>query len=52
MKKLKNLGKTLNKKEQKTINGGWRYCNSRFDCYGPYLGPGDVTCRNGSCFYY
>ncbi len=34
MKNLKHLGKTLNRKEQKAINGGagWRPCGEGFCC--------------------
>ncbi len=35
MKHLKNLGKSLNKVEQKSINGGGRqFCESHKDCPG------------------
>ena len=31
-KSISNLGKALNKAEQKTINGGMSFCFSRFFC--------------------
>lgn len=34
LKNISNLGKTLNKAEQQTINGGKRICSSHNDC-GP-----------------
>ncbi|WP_298320813.1 hypothetical protein [uncultured Aquimarina sp.] len=48
--KIKNLGNSLNKEQQKEINGGniaGRRCNSNSDCWNmsPFLGPGDVSCR-------
>ncbi len=47
MKNLKNLGKALNKNEQKQINGGApdgeRSCSTSDDC--PYY----ECCASGSC---
>ncbi len=47
---------TLNKSEQKNINGGFfgfNTCNRNSDCYTPYLGVGDVFCNSYSrCQYY
>ena len=52
-KSILNLGKALNKAEQQTINGGnGGYCRTNKDCYTKYLGPGDVGCVNGRCFYW
>lgn len=50
IKNLKTLGVVLTKTEQKSINGGsiaGLPCNSSKDCWdaSPYLGPGDVSCR-------
>ena len=45
MKNLKNLGEILNKKEQKTINGGRTYCDlSHPSCSCP---PGEVCVTSG-----
>lgn len=50
LKNIKNLGKSLTKKEQKEVNGGFvggMPCRTNKDCWdaSPYLGPGDVSCR-------
>ncbi len=49
--KIKNLGNSLTKEQQRKINGGsvaGRRCNTNADCWNlsPFLGPGDVSCRN------
>lgn len=38
LKNILNLGEVLNKKTQKSINGGFRgvYCTSNFDCGNEY----------------
>ncbi len=50
LKNIENLGKSLSKKEQREVSGGWGtvYCNSHRDCWDayPFLGPGDVSCRD------
>jgi len=48
--KIKNLGKSLTKTQQREIQGGFiggRRCNNNADCWAlsPFLGPGDVSCR-------
>lgn len=49
---------TIDKNEQKNINGGFwgagNSCRTNGDCWDrfPYLGPGDVGCRNGNCFFF
>jgi len=61
LKNISNLGTTLSKKEQKNISGGFwgnRYCVKNSDCYGDFLGPGDVFCSSngfgtfGFCNFY
>lgn len=52
IKNLKTLGKTLNREEQKLVQGGnvaGMRCNTNKDCWdaSPYLGPGDVSCGYG-----
>ena len=61
LKNISNLGTTLSKEEQKDINGGFfgfgNRCSRNSDCYGQFLGPGDVFCTGsifnpGSCQFY
>ena len=58
MKNLKNLGKALNKAEQKEINGGRAgfnetgLCQSARDCFyraGGWGSIDDYACINGHC---
>ncbi|AUC14675.1 hypothetical protein BTO06_05760 [Tenacibaculum sp. SZ-18] len=50
LKNIENLGKSLSKKEQKQVEGGFGNipCRTNRDCWNayPFLGPGDVSCRN------
>jgi len=39
-----NLGKALDKKEQREISGGWGSCYTSNDCLGPY-----DCCSFGQC---
>jgi hypothetical protein len=55
LKNILNLGTTLNKTEQQSINGGGnrRRCSRKTDCYTQYLGAGDVYCgSNGWCQFW
>jgi len=50
-KQILNLGKALNKGEQKSINGGgYGSCLTENDCrLHPLYSGGPVDCVNGSC---
>ena len=43
-KTILNLGKNLNKLEQKKINGGWHQCYTSSECTGRY-----DCCSGGQC---
>ncbi|WP_348743078.1 hypothetical protein [Tenacibaculum sp. 190524A05c] len=43
-KSILNLGKNLNKQEQKQINGGWHRCYNSGQCSGRY-----DCCSAGFC---
>ncbi|WP_344925038.1 hypothetical protein [Aquimarina addita] len=47
-KSILNLGKALNKAEQKTINGGYQRCQSTRDC-DPYFTCIMVFDQGGVC---
>lgn len=55
LKKISNLGSTLNKTEQRSINGGRRdECTSAKDCYlatGGQSSLSDYICINGYCAF-
>lgn len=62
LRKISNLGAILNKKEQKSIQGGGPCslpptCRTKSDCYNACFGPGDVFCTaerwgTGYCGFY
>ncbi len=66
MKKLKSLGKALDRKEMKKINGGYHRCEEGYVCGPPCpdpYGPGGIgigwecdepngACKPVQCYYY
>ena len=51
-KQILNLGKTLNKLEQRSINGGFSPCISESDCRNsPLHSGGPVACILGHCVF-